>query len=207
MFTPRQLDAIADALRSDGCWWADDALDSTLVDALRIDLVAHRHALTEAAVGRGGKRQLDPGVRADMTLWLDGATAPQREFLDAMEQLRIQLNRALFLGLTEFETHYALYPPGAHYERHVDAFRTDATAGSSNRLLSTVFYLNEAWCDGDGGELQLWSADGRELLALPPRGGSAIIFLSDEFPHAVLPAQRERYSIAGWFRGGGGPSR
>jgi SM-20-related protein len=24
--------------------------------------------------------------------------------------------------------------------------------------------------------------------------------LSEDFPHGVLPAQRDRYSIAGWFR-------
>lgn len=27
-----------------------------------------------------------------------------------------------------------------------------------------------------------------------------MLFLSEEFPHEVLPASRERYSIAGWFR-------
>ncbi len=195
----RHVDEIAAALSSDGYWFADAVLAPERVSELRADLLAHRHALTVAAVGRGGERQFDPAVRADRTRWLDGSTAPQRAFLDAMEQLRIGLNRALLLGLAGFETHYALYPPGAHYQRHVDAFR-----GSSNRLLSTLFYLNDDWRDGDGGELQLWDAQGRELVKLAPRGGSAVIFLSEEFPHAVLPATRERYSIAGWFRGSGG---
>jgi len=27
-----------------------------------------------------------------------------------------------------------------------------------------------------------------------------VIFLSEEFPHEVLPANTHRYSIAGWFR-------
>jgi len=26
------------------------------------------------------------------------------------------------------------------------------------------------------------------------------VFLSDKFPHEVLPAKKKRHSIAGWFR-------
>ncbi len=194
MFT-RHLDAIVGALRAEGCWWADGVLPPAAVSALRNDLLSHRHALTEAAIGRGDGRQFDSSVRADLTLWLDGATPPQRDFLDAMESLRLALNRALILGLFEFEAHYALYPPGACYERHVDAFR-----GGASRVLSTVFYLNDDWRDGDGGELRLWRDDGSDVATLAPLAGRAAIFLSEEFPHAVLPTQRDRLSIAGWFR-------
>ena len=35
---------------------------------------------------------------------------------------------------------------------------------------------------------------------MTPSFGSVAIFLSEEFPHEVLPATRDRYSIAGWFR-------
>ena len=38
-----------------------------------------------------------------------------------------------------------------------------------------------------------------------PEGGSLVVFLSAELPHEVLPASRERMSIAGWFRRRGGP--
>jgi SM-20-related protein len=27
-----------------------------------------------------------------------------------------------------------------------------------------------------------------------------VVFLSEEFPHEVLPTATDRYSIAGWFR-------
>lgn len=30
--------------------------------------------------------------------------------------------------------------------------------------------------------------------------GTLVVFLSEEFEHEVLPAKRDRYSIAGWFR-------
>jgi len=29
-----------------------------------------------------------------------------------------------------------------------------------------------------------------------------VIFLSERFPHEVLPAKKKRHSIAGWFRNG-----
>jgi SM-20-related protein len=205
LFT-RHLDAIVGALRTEGYWWADNVLSPAQVTALRKDLLAQRHALTGAAVGRGNGRQFDAGVRSDRTLWLDGSTPPQREYLDAMEQMRLALNRALILGLFEFEAHYALYEPGAHYERHVDAFRDAAPAigmAVGNRVVSTVFYLTDDWREGDGGELQLWDGNDRDVALLAPLAGRAVIFLSEEFPHAVLPTRRDRLSIAGWFRTGG----
>jgi SM-20-related protein len=33
-----------------------------------------------------------------------------------------------------------------------------------------------------------------------PNVGTVVVFLSEEFPHEVLPALRDRYAIAGWFR-------
>ncbi|MEJ2425981.1 MAG: 2OG-Fe(II) oxygenase, partial [Candidatus Thiodiazotropha sp.] len=30
--------------------------------------------------------------------------------------------------------------------------------------------------------------------------GQTVIFLSERFPHEVIPAQRDRYTIAGWYR-------
>lgn len=188
-------EAIAAALRGEGWWCADGALAGAEVATLRADLQAHRDRLGEAAVGRSGERQLDPGIRADLTCWLDGGTPAQRRFLGALEQLRLVLNQRLFLGLFDYEAHYACYPQGAGYLRHVDAFR-----GATCRLLSTVFYLNDGWREGDGGELRLWDEAGGEVATLTPLAGRAVIFLSEEFPHEVMPACRERLSIAGWFR-------
>jgi Predicted proline hydroxylase len=33
-----------------------------------------------------------------------------------------------------------------------------------------------------------------------PQMGTLAVFLSERFPHEVLPARADRYSIAGWFR-------
>jgi len=37
-------------------------------------------------------------------------------------------------------------------------------------------------------------------LDIYPRDGRLVLFLSADFEHEVLPAARERLSVAGWFR-------
>ena len=113
-----------------------------------------------------------------------------------MDALRSDLNSRWFLGLFDYECHYARYAPGAFYSKHLDAF-----AGNKNRVLSTVLYLNAAWEAGQGGELQLYSLNGATVLErVAPLHNRLVVFLSERFPHEVLPASRERHSIAGWFR-------
>ncbi|HEU4430348.1 MAG TPA: 2OG-Fe(II) oxygenase [Myxococcota bacterium] len=107
------------------------------------------------------------------------------------------LNRELFLGLVALEAHYACYGAGAGYARHVDRFRDDDT-----RAISLVLYLNDAWRDDDGGALRLFASDdAREpALVVAPRGGTLVAMRSDTIAHEVLPALRERWSIAAWLR-------
>ncbi|MGY6554054.1 MAG: 2OG-Fe(II) oxygenase [Wenzhouxiangella sp.] len=192
------LDEIADALASVGWWCGDTVLPVDLVLALREDMAAQvaADALSRAGVGREGDFQIDGSVRRDRILWLDRQRSAPARFLALAEALRQALNQRLFLGLFEFEAHFAHYPPGAFYKRHVDSFR-----GAANRVLSTVTYLNTDWLPGDGGELVLYAEDSDEVVAeIAPLAGRMVIFLSEELPHEVLPARRDRYSIAGWFR-------
>ena len=161
--------------------------------ALTLDANARLHA---AGVGRGGYRAVNAGVRGDRIAWLDDlhATAPERLLLDALEDVRLAMNRRLALGLFDLEAHYALYPPGARYARHRDRFRDDDA-----RILSCVIYLNDGWSSRDGGALRLHLADGTSR-DIPPEGGTLVAFLSDRFEHEVLPATRARVSLTGWFR-------
>ena len=100
------------------------------------------------------------------------------------------------MGLFDFECHFSHYSPGDFYQRHLDAFK-----GSSNRILSSVFYLNPHWSENDGGELLLYADEQvSPLLIVPPRFNSCILFLSDVFPHEVLVSRCDRFSIAGWYR-------
>ena len=68
-------------------------------------------------------------------------------------------------------------------------------------MLSVVTYLNPGWQNADGGELVLYQ-DEQDMtgIKVAPLHGTVVVFLSEEFPHEVLPATRDRYSVAGWFR-------
>ena len=202
-------EAVAAHLEDHGaCWiahWPPPAMTARLREDLeRLQTDA---ALDEAAVGRLGTHLRRSDVRGDRTWWLDdprcGAVAA--DYLSALARIRTAIDRRLFLGLVEFEAHYAAYPPGAGYARHRDRFRD-----SDARVVSWVSYLNPEWNAADGGALRLYlpngdasndgSADDEavDTVELSPVGGS-VCFLS-ELEHEVLVAHRERYSIAGWMR-------
>lgn len=174
-------------------------LSGELCHALRaeIDALRDQGALKEAGIGRRQHHQHDRQIRKDRTYWLDGGSPAQRTYIAQMERLRLAVNRALFMGLFELESHFALYLPGDFYRRHVDAFK-----GSNGRRLSTVVYLNDTWCVQDGGQLRLWAHADDTLPAqdVLPEQGTLACFLSEDIPHEVLPAIKPRYSIAGWFR-------
>lgn len=193
----QQVDDIADALSNTGYIYLQDFLPEQLVTGLRQEAVnLAEKSFTLAGIGRQHSQNVDTQVRTDSTLWFDGQTPAQQAYLDVMEQLRIGLNRRLFMGLFDFECHYSHYKKGDFYQRHLDAFK-----GKSNRILSTVFYLNPDWSEEEGGELCLYAQDApSKLLKVLPLFNQCIIFLSDTFPHEVLESQNDRYSIAGWYR-------
>lgn len=152
-------------------------------------------ALAPAAIGRGGAMEVREGIRGDHIQWLEeGQSAVCDRYLSLMDELRLSLNQTLFLGLEEFECHFALYPPGAFYKTHLDRFRDD-----DSRCVTVATYLNPNWQDGDGGALRMHMPDGSKL-DIPPRAGSLVIFLSGSFPHEVLVTQTDRLSLTGWFR-------
>ena len=137
--------------------------------------------------------------RGDDTQWITAAPEDEseQEALAAVHVFKDQLNRSLYLGAHEVELHFARYPIGASYDLHRDAFRDDDA-----RLVSMVMYLNPRWRDDAGGELLIYDADGSGavLTRVAPREGTMVCFLSDRFPHEVLPAKHERFSLSGWLR-------
>lgn len=191
------LDAVAHQLEQRGYAIVPQALPHETVDALFVELKQLRERdFKPAGIGRQDDFQLNRFVRSDEICWLNGESPAAAGFLAWMEALREGLNRRLFLGLFDYEAHYASYPTGAFYKKHVDTFK-----GRSNRVLSTVFYLNPQWQPNDGGELVIYDEkDEQEIERVLPEYGKLVIFLSEVFPHEVLPAARERNSIAGWFR-------
>ena len=138
-------------------------------------------------------------VRGDRILWLDqGAGLPvETPAWEALDALRLALNRSLQLGLFSVEAHYALYPPGAAYQRHLDRFRASGEPGDV-RVISFALYLNHDWTPADGGVLRIY--DGKRVRDVLPVASTLACFLSERFEHEVLPATRQRLSLTGWFR-------
>jgi SM-20-related protein len=190
-------DQIADHIAEHGYCIIDDFLDNALLEKLqqRIQSLTE-HQLHAAGIGRGNNFQLADTIRSDKTLWLEESNPIDSEFLQQMDSFRLAINQRIFLGLFDYECHYAIYPKGAFYKKHLDAFK-----GKSNRVLSTVFYLNKDWQADNGGELLIYKPESNDVLeTVQPYLGRLVIFLSEQFPHEVLPAKQQRYSIAGWFR-------
>lgn len=192
-----KLSAALEQLREQGLTIVQDLFSQQLLDGIRSEIMATDIQLFDpAGIGRGKNLHLNQKVRTDRVLWLEGQSPWARAYLDIMDVLRATLNRELLLGLRDYECHWAYYPAGAFYRRHLDAFR-----GQSNRRLSTVLYLNPDWQAADGGQLVIYSeSQAKPMMTVNPTFGTLVMFLSEEFPHEVLPTRRARYSVTGWFR-------
>jgi len=154
------------------------------------------HQFDSAGVGRQQAHTVNSFIRSDAISWIERDTPAGEDWLNWAAELQQYLNRRLFLGLFSFESHFSHYAPGDFYKKHRDAFK-----GQSNRVLSVVLYLNPDWMPDDGGELALYHGEqSQSVLKVTPSMGTLVAFLSKEFPHEVLPAKRDRYAIAGWFR-------
>ncbi|MCX6077541.1 MAG: 2OG-Fe(II) oxygenase [Campylobacterales bacterium] len=149
----------------------------------------------KASIARAVNKQIDSEKRRDSIRWLDRDDGAQSEFLNFTDGLGKYLNRELFIGIQYFESHFAIYEEGDFYETHLDDFKD-----SKNRVVTIVYYLNENWVNGDGGELVVYDEKNNFLAKVAPHADTMVIFLSDIFPHEVLKANKIRYSVAGWFR-------
>jgi SM-20-related protein len=157
-------------------------------------------AFRRAGVGRGESLQVSDTIRRDEIMWLDHgeASVHQIAYIAKLEILRLALNQRFFLGLFDYEGHFAIYPEGAFYKAHLDRH-----AGTRDRIVTVIVYLNADWKPGDGGELKLWtSPQGRDgsFELIEPRMGTLVCFMAEDIWHEVLPATKQRMSITGWFR-------
>ncbi|HBB9985960.1 2OG-Fe(II) oxygenase [Vibrio parahaemolyticus] len=187
------MNKLIDALATDGYYIWDDFLSEDEVTQLR-DCIPDNWK--KARIGRNDDVTRIESIRSDKIQWLKPAMGqPIANYLSKMEEIRQEVNRHFFLGLFEYEAHFAKYEKGDFYQKHLDCFK-----GKENRRLTTVFYMNESWSEEDAGELVVYDLNDKEIATIPPRGGRLLVFLSEQFPHEVLPTNAERFSIAGWFR-------
>ncbi|MBV1921234.1 MAG: 2OG-Fe(II) oxygenase, partial [Pseudomonadales bacterium] len=181
------IDKIADALSEDGYIVIPHALDVDVLNGLqqRVTRLSPEQWLS-AGVGRNADYQHNKKVRSDKLCWISRDDPQESIFLESMELLRQGLNQRLYMGLFDFESHFATYPEGAYYQKHVDALR-----GRSNRVLTVILYLNEGWSADDGGELLVYpehqECQKKEpIQRVVPELGTMVVFLSEQFPHEVL---------------------
>ncbi len=205
---------------------AIDFVENPLYERIIEDIVAQKYALVEnfftadevillrqslidkhddnvfkkAAIGNFVNEHIVKSIRGDVILWMDESepNLAERLFFDKINSLVDYLNKTCFLGILRKEFHYALYPQGTFYKRHIDTFQND-----DRRKLSMVCYLNEAgWVPENGGELVLYLDDhGKDIeKVIYPFPGRMVIFESQMIEHEVKPVNTERLSITGWLK-------
>lgn len=188
---------VADDLASHGWSQQNVFMPTDLTAELAKECRLHHEKgnLQPAAVGRGDEQQIKRSIRGDAINWIEpGDSLAIDRYLRLMKSIQQTLNQHLFLGLDNFECHFARYPVGAFYAKHLDRFQDNDL-----RVVSSVLYLNEGWLPEYGGELRLHLGEQRYHDILP-RAGTMVFFMSGDWVHEVLPATRERLSLTGWFR-------
>ena len=189
------------ALETHGWCVSDDVLTPSMLSDLR-SLCQEQWRCGKfhtAHIGRQATQAQNADLRGDSICWIDGR-APLQEsagFFDWADKVRTQLNERYFLSLKRGEFHFARYPVGSRYVRHIDQHR-----GSGSRKISLVVYLNDDWHPDDGGALCLYkeAGDVTPAQSILPVGGRIALFRSDSIEHEVRPAFRTRWSLTGWFR-------
>ncbi len=174
--------------------WAVLPVDLNFARLLKQELIKkkEKNQLTTASLAESLSQ---PSIRNDFTCWIDDNTQSELEqkLLEEISKLMTGLKIFFRIGLTHFETHYALFPQGHFYQKHTDQKNKD-----NHRFFSFVIYLNDNWKPADGGRLLIYDQD-QIKFSMPPELGKMILFRSD-LVHEVETSQTDRLSITGWIR-------
>lgn len=181
---------------------ADHFFSDDEVMALRESLL-HKYEedqFKKSAIGNQTNEQIVTAVRGDFIFWLNEAESnpAEKAYFDKINDFIEYLNRTCFMGIRDKEFHYAYYPEGTFYKRHLDTFQND-----DRRKLSIVCYLNDQdWQPEYGGELAIYinKEDGEVTETIYPVKGRVVIFESQVLEHEVKPVKQPRLSITGWLR-------
>lgn len=150
----------------------------------------------KSAIGNRADEKVMDAIRGDYIFWLEEQeTSPAAQlFFAKINEFIAYINATCYLGINEKEFHYAVYPEGTFYKRHLDVFQND-----KRRRLSLVCYLNdENWLPEYGGELVIYKESGDVVVY--PEKGRVVIFDSQTLEHEVKPVQQKRFSITGWLK-------
>lgn len=201
---PPNTDQLADEIATHGFIIIDNFINTTCIaglamEAKRLASEGQMHEATTGQTSTSSTSLANHKLRGDSIYWVN-TNEPNpsvQAYLIATQAVQDSLNQHLFLGLFELESHFAIYPVGSRYHKHLDQFQHD-----KSRKISCVLYLNETWDNDDGGALRMYldETEHANFIDISPQAGRLVLFLSERFPHEVLPAKRERISITGWFR-------
>ena len=171
----------------------DPPLLSDLSD--HVNYLFEEGELEEAGIGKSFLHEKTTEIRSDYTKWLSRASDVQLEsdYLTMLDDFKNYLNRTCFTALKGHEAMFAAYPKGSYYLKHCDQFKLDMS-----RQYTLVLYLTKNWQDGDGGELKIWTEDGK-VHTIKPKLGHAVFFPS-QLEHEVLKTNKRRLSITSWFK-------
>ncbi|RRO24972.1 2OG-Fe(II) oxygenase [Flavobacteriaceae bacterium 14752] len=180
----------------------DDFFDDELLQHLHQHILALYQAdeLKKAAIGKHFDEHIKTEIRGDYIQWINDKMPNEIElrFLNHIKQFINYLNRTCFMGILHKEFHFAVYPQGRFYKRHLDTFQND-----QRRKLSVVLYLNKDWSVNHGGELMIYTQTNNQENAIPilPKFGRLVIFESQILEHEVKPVKEDlRLSITGWLK-------
>lgn len=185
MFTSDEVEQLG----SRGFFTRSSFLGPTLAAQVRAEALTV--PLRPAGLRRG--KELDATVRSDELAWLtaEETTGALHEAVQRFTALMHALNEAAWQGLRRFDLQLAHYGPGAHYDRHLDAF-----PGDDNRRVTAIVYLNPAWTERDGGKLRLFVDP---PLDLEPTLDRLVVFRSALVEHEVLEARADRWALTAWY--------
>lgn len=151
----------------------------------------------DSSIGKKGHEVKNATIRSDKILWVHEFTDETEVIGQWLSDFSGELKNYFRLPINDIEAHFAIYPAGSHYEKHIDNGKD-----VNNRLFTFIFYLNPNWQPGDGGELVIYDPvdSEKEIRRVEPRGGTFVLFRSDLFHHEVVSARVPRYTFTGWLR-------
>lgn len=173
---------------TDGCFWLDNVFDGD--DFLALQNESGFVDYKKASLTNG---EQVASIRGDNIRWIDESCAIGFVYLKSIDNLGRFFNQTYYLGIKRSEAHYANYPKGFGYSWH-----SDNPKGKDDRVISAVFYLNDDWCEDDGGQITVIDKNNKTHQLLPK--ANRLIIFDSNLIHQVEITHKTRYSIATWLR-------
>lgn len=183
------LEQILDDLAQHGFSVIDNAYPATFAHEVLNECMDNLQTFRDASIQNG----VHIHIRSDHILWIDTQLEIAQQHIHTLNILSDALNRAFFLGINNIEAHFACYNAGEFYALH-----RDNPHGKNGRVISTVYYLHQAWEDHWGGQLHFKDKN-NVWHTLVPKPNRIALFQSDLL-HEVQLAQQQRLSITAWLR-------